>query len=137
MAALGCGALYLLLALLLDKGHPVLGKLDWPAGLDGAAEPGGDVPTRAELDADAAWVRRRFEVGSSRQPERVRGLTKEKASRYIRSGRPFIVTDMVEDWAMRDWDCESMRRDFGDEEIMPWNAYGGDGEPESVRLSDP
>ena len=59
------------------------------------------------------------------------------AKRYIRSGRPFIVTDMVEGWGMRDWDCESVRQDFGDEEMHLWNAYGDSSQPAVVRLSDP
>ena len=96
-----------------------------------------DLPSRADIDADARWVDRRYEVGSSRQPERLRRLGAEQASRYIRSGRPFIVTDMVEGWGMRDWDCESVRQDFGDEEMHLWNAYGDSSQPAVVRLSDP
>ncbi len=96
-----------------------------------------DLPSRANLDADAQWVDRRYEVGSSRQPERLRKLGAEQAARYIRSGRPFIVTDMVEGWGMRDWNCESVRRDFGDEEMELWNAYGDNSQPAVVRLSDP
>ena len=98
-------------------------------------------PSRAELDADAAWVERRFEVdrSRSREPERLSNLGAEQASRYIRSGRPFIVTDVVQAWEMRDWDCESVRRDFGNEEMQLWNSYGGveSGQPARVRLSDP
>lgn len=96
-----------------------------------------DLPSRGDLDADAQWVDRRYDVGSRRQPERLRRLGAEQASRYIRSGRPFIVTDMVEGWGMRDWDCESVRRDFGDEEMHLWNAYGDNTQPAVVRLSDP
>lgn len=98
-------------------------------------------PSRAELDADMAWVERRFGVdrSQSREPERLSDLGDEQASRYIRSGRPFIVTDMVQGWGMRDWDCESVRRDFGSEEMQLWNSYGGaaNGQPDRVRLSDP
>lgn len=96
-----------------------------------------DLPSREDIDADARWVDRRYEVASTRQPERLRRLGAEQASRYIRSGRPFIVTDMVEGWGMRDWDCESVRRDFGDEEMHLWNAYGDSSQPAVVRLSDP
>jgi hypothetical protein len=104
-------------------------------------------PSRAQLDADAEWVQRRYAVASAaddegggrQEPERVRGLTAEKAARYIRSGRPFIVSDMVQDWGMQHWDCESVRRDFPDEEMQLWNSYdGGQTEmPRDVRLAEP
>eukprot|EP01047_Picozoa_sp_COSAG01_P080512 COSAG01_NODE_15688_length_1310_cov_1.423617_2_plen_247_part_00 len=69
----------------------------------------------------------------------VRGLTPEKAARWIRSGRPFIVTDMVKGWDMHNWDCESVRRDFPDEEMQLWNSYddGHKEMPRDVRLSGP
>ena len=69
------------------------------------------------------------------------GLTAEQAARYIRSGRPFIVTDMVQDWGMRSWDCDSVGRDFPREQMQLWNFYDSDdGQkemPRDVRLSEP
>ena len=104
---------------------------------DRVAELFADLPTRSGLDDDTARIARRFEVGASREPERVRGLTAAQAERYIRSGRPFIVTDMVEGWGMRDWDCDSVRRDFGQEEMELWNSYDGGSQPRTVRLAEP
>lgn len=142
MVVLGCfGAALLVSAGLWAALHFVSAreqqqKWSWAPDL-ATADVFADLPSRADLDADAEWVDQRYEVGSSRQPERLRGLGAEQAARYIRSGRPFIVTDMVEKWGMRDWDCESVRRDFGDEEMHLWNAYSGGGQPAVVRLSDP
>eukprot|EP01051_Picozoa_sp_SAG22_P028775 SAG22_NODE_10324_length_541_cov_1.097285_1_plen_123_part_01 len=57
----------------------------------------GALPTAAELESDRAWVDRFYGIGVARVPDRLSNLTEELASRYIRSGRPFIVTDMISD----------------------------------------
>jgi hypothetical protein len=143
-AALVCAIAVALLGLPASIGRGTAGAGGAPKGCEPGGRAGGASrgwPSHAQLDADAAWVERRFAVdrSRSRQPERLSGLGPEQASHYIRSGRPFIVTDVVRSWGLRDWDCESVRRDFGDEEMQLWNSYGGSarGQPARVRLSDP
>ena len=46
-------------------------------------------PTAADLQADRTFVDRFYRVAASRTPERLSNLTLERATEFIRSGRPF------------------------------------------------
>ena len=70
-------------------------------------------------------------------PPRVQALSAKRAVQLIRRGQPFIVTDMVDNWPMKDWDCDTISTDFGHEVMVPWNAYDGGTLPEAVQLREP
>ena len=87
----------------------------------------GSLPSAEELAADRAWVDRRYQVPAIRVPDRLSmdNLTGASGTAtmhsYIRSGRPFIVTDMIADWPMAGWTCETVSRDFSNEKMAAWN----------------
>eukprot|EP00928_Gymnodinium_smaydae_P045351 TRINITY_DN30245_c0_g1_i1.p1 TRINITY_DN30245_c0_g1~~TRINITY_DN30245_c0_g1_i1.p1 ORF type:complete len:537 (-),score=55.44 TRINITY_DN30245_c0_g1_i1:160-1770(-) len=44
-------------------------------------------------------------------------------ARYVRHGQPLVLSGFARGWPMADWTCDSIARDFGDEQVMLWD-YG-------------
>ena len=100
----------------------------------------GSVPTADVLAADRAWIDRFYEIPASRVPDRLSMANMSSATMHqnIRAGRPFIVTDMIADWPMAKWTCDSVSRDFKRERMMAWNydPQGHSRMPSEVALGD-
>ena len=74
-------------------------------------------------------------TASHRRPSTSSPVICRTAPRWLtRFERRFIVTDIISDWPMKDWDCASIQREYGGESMEAWN-YGGEG-PQSVQLKD-
>ena len=92
MAGLSLGALLLCMSLLgrhdsAGAGEQQQQRHDRSAAA-AAADSFAELPSRADLEADAEWVDRRYDVGASRQPERLRGLAQSRPpATYVAGGR--------------------------------------------------
>ena len=81
-------------------------------------------PSAADFEADAKFIRDSMSV-TSEVPDRLSNVTAETFASYFQAGRPLIVTDMIDGWGMKDWSCESVSKDFGDEKVMVWSYREG------------
>jgi len=79
---------------------------------------------------DHEWLKKKFGLETIPSPvDRISKVTPEVFAEYIRAGKPVIITDVADDWAMRNWTCDTIQRDFGEEKIMAWNYNPQAGKP--------
>eukprot|EP00656_Telonema_subtile_P017558 TRINITY_DN1942_c0_g2_i2.p1 TRINITY_DN1942_c0_g2~~TRINITY_DN1942_c0_g2_i2.p1 ORF type:complete len:357 (+),score=97.52 TRINITY_DN1942_c0_g2_i2:223-1293(+) len=92
-------------------------------------------PSHADFEADEAFIQEMLNP-NNKVPDKVSNVTAEDFSRYFREGKPLIVTDMITNWAMKDWTCDSVSKDFAEEPVIVWSYMDGSKHKKFHKLKD-
>jgi hypothetical protein len=73
-------------------------------------------------ELDRVFLKKHFSLDSlPSKIDRVSKVSPDVFAKYVRAGKPVIVTDVADTWAMRNWTCDSIQKEYGEEKIMAWN----------------
>jgi len=96
-------------------------------------------PSVEDFDRDQKFIQEKMGYPDrewSEVPDRVSNITQAQFDAYFQAGRPLIVTDMIQDWGMKDWNCDSVAEDFAEETVMVWSYQEGSRMQKHYKLKD-
>jgi len=67
--------------------------------------------SKADMMQDHEFLKKHFGLETIPSPvDRVSKITKEQFAEYLRRGKPVIITDIADNWGMRNWTCDSVQK---------------------------